>query len=156
RHWEDYKDSAVANPAQDYRRSMILANLELDGAAAPRVLDIGSGLGDFLIALHARHPDIAKLGLELSRRGVEIAAGRLPGVPFPERNLMAGAEDPEKHRGFAPRAVCSEVLEHVDDPVRLLRNARPYMADGCRLVVTVPGGPMSAYDRHIGHRRHFT
>src|SRR3546814_18015665 len=30
------------------------------------------------------------------------------------------------------------------------------MAPGCRLVVTVPGGPMSAFDRHIGHRRHFT
>ncbi len=30
------------------------------------------------------------------------------------------------------------------------------MADGCQLVVTVPGGPMSAFDRHIGHRQHFT
>ena len=27
---------------------------------------------------------------------------------------------------------------------------------GCRVVVTVPGGPMSAFDRHIGHRRHFS
>jgi hypothetical protein len=48
------------------------------------------------------------------------------------------------------------VLEHVDDPVRLLRNAGAYMANGCRLVVTVPGGPRSAYDLHIGHRRHFS
>jgi hypothetical protein len=30
------------------------------------------------------------------------------------------------------------------------------MADGCRLVVTVPGGPRSSFDEHIGHRRHFT
>jgi hypothetical protein len=30
------------------------------------------------------------------------------------------------------------------------------LAPGCRLVVTVPAGPMSAFDRHIGHRRHFT
>jgi hypothetical protein len=30
------------------------------------------------------------------------------------------------------------------------------MAEGCRLVVTVPGGPRSAFDEHIGHRRHFT
>jgi hypothetical protein len=32
----------------------------------------------------------------------------------------------------------------------------PFLEPGCRLVVTVPGGPMSAFDRSIGHRRHFT
>jgi hypothetical protein len=30
------------------------------------------------------------------------------------------------------------------------------MAPGCVLVVTVPGGPMSEFDKHIGHRTHFT
>ena len=52
--------------------------------------------------------------------------------------------------------MCSEVLEHVDHPDLLLRNASEYLAEGCRLVITVPGGPMSAFDRHIGHRRHYT
>jgi hypothetical protein len=52
--------------------------------------------------------------------------------------------------------VCSEVLEHVDDPRSVLANCVPYLAAGCRVVVTVPGGPMTAYDRHIGHRRHYT
>ncbi len=53
-------------------------------------------------------------------------------------------------------AVCSEVLEHVTDPVGLLRNTKSLLAPGCRVVVTVPGGPRSAFDRHIGHHRHFT
>jgi hypothetical protein len=52
--------------------------------------------------------------------------------------------------------VCSEVLEHIDDPVAMLRNVRPLFAPGCRVVVTVPAGPMSAFDQRIGHRRHFT
>jgi hypothetical protein len=47
------------------------------------------------------------------------------------------------------------VLEHVDEPARLLRNALTYLSPGCRVVVTVPGGPRSALDRHIGHRQHF-
>jgi hypothetical protein len=46
-------------------------------------------------------------------------------------------------------------LEHVDDPVAFLKRARDYLATGARLIVTVPGGPMSAFDRHIGHRQHF-
>ena len=52
--------------------------------------------------------------------------------------------------------MCSEVLEHVAEPVRLLRNAKSLLAPGCRVIVTVPGGPRSAFDRHIGHHRHFT
>jgi hypothetical protein len=47
------------------------------------------------------------------------------------------------------------VLEHVADPVVLLRNSKSLLAPGCRVVVTVPGGPRSAFDRHIGHHRHF-
>jgi len=56
----------------------------------------------------------------------------------------------------ATHAIASEVLEHLDDPVTLLRNGMAYMAPGCRVIVTVPGGPISAFHRHIGHRRHYT
>ena len=52
--------------------------------------------------------------------------------------------------------MCCEVLEHVDDPAGFLSRARAYLKPGARLLVTVPGGPMSAFDRYIGHRQHFT
>jgi hypothetical protein len=29
------------------------------------------------------------------------------------------------------------------------------MQPSCRVAVTVPGGPMSSFDRHIGHRQHY-
>ena len=156
RHLSEYHGSARTNPAQEYRRQLLLANLALDPARAPRVLDVGSGTGDFLVELNAIHPGIAKLGLEMSQSGVEISARRLAQARFLQRDLIGGTDEPGEYRAFATHAVCSEVLEHVDDPVRLLRNAKPYMAEGCRLVVTVPGGPRSAFDAHIGHRRHFT
>ena len=156
RHWKDLEESSVVNPAQEYRRHLILRFLHLDPNTSPRVLDIGSGLGDFLRDLNGLYPDVAKLGLEYSQSGVQIASRRLPGALFLQRDLIAGDQDPGQYRAFATHAVCSEVLEHVDDPVRLLRNSRAYMAAGCRLVVTVPGGPRSAFDVHIGHRRHFS
>lgn len=60
----------------------------------------------------------------------------------------------DKWEAWATHAVCSEVIEHVDSPSELLRNARPYMTAGCQLIVTAPG-PMSAFDKHIGHRKHW-
>ena len=52
-------------------------------------------------------------------------------------------------------AVCSEVLEHVDDPTAFLRAASSIRSANAIILITVPGGRMSAFDRHIGHRRHF-
>jgi Methyltransferase domain len=68
--------------------------------------------------------------------------------------------DPEGDVGplgsWAQYAVCAEVLEHLDDPALFLKHASRYLAPGCTLVVTVPEGPQSEFDRHIGHRQHFT
>jgi hypothetical protein len=80
----------------------------------------------------------------------------VPGARARVCDLLAEPEPAAGELGWATDAVCSEVLEHVDDPVALLRNARAWLGSGARLVVTVPGGPMSAFDHHIGHRRHFT
>lgn len=154
-HWEDFADTARRNPAQEYRRRLCLQLLGRHEAPL-RLLDIGSGTGDFL-EVAARHwPGAQLLGLEMSEIGVARAAAAVPAAEFRVCDLLEGPGRVGDRAGWATHAVCSEVLEHVDDPVRLLRNARSWLAPGCRLVVTVPGGPMSAYDRHIGHRRHFT
>ena len=99
-------------------------------------------------------------GIDISAEGIERAVrsahARRLSADFAQRDLLQKAELDDDQRGRATFAVCSEVLEHVDQPEVLLRNAADYLAPGCRLVVTVPGGPRSAFDRHIGHRRHFT
>jgi trans-aconitate methyltransferase len=154
RHWSEFADSIRRNPAQEFRRRLILRLLG-DPGKLERVLDIGSGSGDFAAALRSAAPSAAFLGLELSVAGVEEAKRRVPDAEFVVRDLMESGEPAPEHRGWATHAVCSEVLEHVDEPVTLLRNAVPYLAPGCRVVVTVPGGPMTAFDRHIGHRRHY-
>ncbi|MHB8270356.1 class I SAM-dependent methyltransferase [Bradyrhizobium sp.] len=156
RHWKNLEGSSQVNPAQEYRRQLLLSNLKFDSANHARVLDIGSGLGDFLGVLDELYPRMRKLGLEFSESGVEISRRRLPQLSFLQRDLISESDTPAEYQNFATHAVCSEVLEHVDDPVMLLKNARPYMADGCQLVVTVPGGPRSQFDLHIGHREHFS
>ena len=155
RHWDDYAEAAEQNPAQRYRRKLVFDLLGLDTEPA-RVLDIGSGQGDFAADVLERNPDTELLGIEVSPAGIEIAQRKAPSANFIVRDLTTPEPPPDDRRDWATHAVCSEVLEHVDDPRALIANAAPYMAPGCRLVVTVPGGPMSAFDHHIGHRRHFS
>jgi 2-polyprenyl-3-methyl-5-hydroxy-6-metoxy-1,4-benzoquinol methylase len=155
RHWGDYAESAAANPAQRYRLRLILSHLAFSGARA-HLVDIGSGQGDLLVEVRRRWPQTELLGIELSEAGCRIARLKVPQATLLQRDLLKPGDVPPAFRRWGSHAVCSEVLEHVDRPDRLLLNATAFLAPGCRLVVTVPGGPMSAFDRHIGHRRHYT
>jgi SAM-dependent methyltransferase len=155
RHWEAYAESVKSNPAQRLRRRVISRLLQLDGGSA-RVLDIGCGQGDLVAELRTAHPNAELCGIDYSQSGLDVAMRKVPGARFLRQDLLQTADPAPGLAGWATHAVCSEVLEHVDDPVTLLRNSVGYLAPDCRLVVTVPGGPMSAFDRHIGHRQHFT
>ena len=154
-HWDDFGKANERNPAQEYRRRLALWLLERRGAPQ-RLLDIGCGNGEFLATAAARWPAAELLGLELSEAAVAVARRKVPTARLCACDLLTEAVPTEGEARWATHALCSEVLEHVDDPIELLRSARQWSAPGCRLVVTVPGGPMSAFDRHIGHRRHFS
>jgi SAM-dependent methyltransferase len=154
-HWDDFDEANRRNPAQAYRRRLVLEALALIGPPR-RLLDIGSGNGELLRAAAKRWPGADLLGLELSAAGVEAAKQRVPQARFRVCDLLHEPAPDEFDRAWATHAVCSEVLEHVDEPARLLAHALKWLAPGCVLVVTVPGGPMSAFDRYIGHRRHYS
>ena len=156
RHWQEYNETAEQNPAQNYRRELILSLLGVRGSGeGVRIIDIGSGQGDMASAIRSRLPAAEILGLDLAQAGIEISRRKVPGARFVQRNLLDRTEPAEDQKAWATHAVCSEVIEHLDDPVLFLKNARRYMHDGCSLVITVPGGPMSAFDKHIGHRKHW-
>lgn len=156
RHWRDFAESAASNPAQAYRRFLIFRALDLENAEKPvRLLELGSGQGDLARELKDRYPEIELAGTDASDEGLDIARSKVPGAVFFRHDLARPETLPERYRMWATHAVCSEVLEHLDEPSVALASARECLAPGGRLVVTVPAGPMSAFDRHIGHRRHY-
>jgi len=145
------------DPARAYRCRLILDLLQsFDRRESGRILVIGAATGALAADLHRRIPTADIVGVEGSRESVERARLAAPSATFIQRDLLREGEVDPRLRGWATTAVCAEVLEHVADPRQLLRGAAPYLAPGGKLVITVPGGPMSAFDRRIGQRRHFT
>jgi 2-polyprenyl-3-methyl-5-hydroxy-6-metoxy-1,4-benzoquinol methylase len=157
-HWDQFGEAAKGNPANDYRHAMVLKLLGPVGPGAT-LLDIGSGQGHFAVDFARDNPQVQVYGVEYSgegvRRSIDAAEKAGTSTRFFERNLLepvtlADGQSPATH------AVCSEVLEHVAEPTTLMRNSISLLAPGAKVVVTVPGGPRSAFDKHIGHFRHFT
>lgn len=155
-HWEQYAESAGLNPAQRMRHDLVARLLcEMPGRTGARIFDLGSGQGDLLHKLQALLPSAKFLGAELSESGVAISQRKVPQATFFVADIFHPPAHLNEFEGWATHAVCSEVLEHVDDAAAFLEQARKYLAPEAKLIVTVPGGPMSAFDRHIGHRQHF-
>jgi trans-aconitate methyltransferase len=155
-HWEHYAESAAQNPAQRMRHEIIARLLCQTAANGPaRIFDLGSGQGDLAQKLDTLLPDAQLFGAELSEQGVAISRRKVPRATFIVADIFQPPPSLNEYAGWATHAVCAEVLEHVDDPVAFLQRARHYLAPDATLIVTVPGGPISAFDRHIGHRQHF-
>jgi SAM-dependent methyltransferase len=155
-HWDHYAESASENPAQRMRHNFIAKLLRQGaGKGEMRLFDLGSGQGDLVQKLARLLAGARFVGAELSENGVTISRRKVPGATFLVADIFQPPPALNEFAGWATHAVCSEVLEHVDDPVGFLRRARNYLGSNATLIVTVPGGPMSAFDRHIGHRQHF-
>jgi SAM-dependent methyltransferase len=117
-------------PADTMKRSALSSHsqlLELVGSPPRTVLDIGCGQGELGHLLKTRGHYV--VGVDRSEPHFEldefIRADLLQGLPF------------AKDRCFDV-IVLADILEHLVDPVELLRDAKAHLAPGGRLLVSLP------------------
>ncbi len=114
------------------------------------VLDAGSGTGGTYLALRRRWRiiglDVSLRALELSRnRGMELLiCGDVMALPLRDASVDA--------------AVSCDVLEHLQDDMRALREMLRVVKPGGLLALTVPALPWlwSDHDEALGHLRRYT
>jgi GT2 family glycosyltransferase/tetratricopeptide (TPR) repeat protein/2-polyprenyl-3-methyl-5-hydroxy-6-metoxy-1,4-benzoquinol methylase len=114
----------------DFARPELLA---LIPKAARTVLDIGCGAGRLGVAIKARQP-AEVTGIEFVPEAARAAQGRL------DRVLTGDVEQLELD--FAPESfdtvICGDVLEHVRDPLRLLRRIKTWLRPDGQLIASIP------------------
>ncbi|MHC4985804.1 MAG: class I SAM-dependent methyltransferase, partial [Planctomycetota bacterium] len=112
--------------------------------AEGKVLDAGCGIAVLLRRIASEHPKLKLFGIDFSPVGVqrtrehgfEAELAVLPDVPYPDE--------------YFDGVVCTEVLEHLDDPVAAVRSFHRILTPGGRLVISVPRGMGPDYcDEHV-------
>lgn len=158
RIWGEFSVANERNPAQLHRWRLVTSEV-LRSLRRPDdlIVDFGCGSGALLARIAAACPAASLAGIDVEPLALEMAKARLPQARFCSGDLNRGeCHGADDLLGRAGIIVCSEVLEHLTTPEQLLGLARRFMRNDGRLIVTVPAGPVNAFDRSIGHVRHYT
>ena len=133
------------------RRETINDYLAAHAPSGAEVLDVGCGLGDVLAGLKG---DYQLAGMDYARSNVQAATRRLG-----ERAVIKQGsiyEMPFDSNAFDV-ALCLEVLEHIEDDARGVRDIARVLKPGGFLIAAVPYTYYwPEYQSLMGHFRHYT
>jgi SAM-dependent methyltransferase len=129
----------------------VAAALRRHASGASEILDVGCGLGEMTEHLARRLPGARFTGVDFSAGAIESCRGRAP-----QHHWVVADVVHDELPGPVDAAVCSELLEHLDDPAPAMARIAGALRPGGTVVVTVPHGTVFATEQAIGHVRHPT
>lgn len=138
-HWHDYFGGLRRmNAYTRARYDIVMECVQTAGAVkGVRLLEIGCGDGALCGVLHSRL-GAAVTGVDTSDKGLALARHMFEQRGWTGEFRQVGGYG----TGFADASfdvvVCSDVIEHVDDPQAMLREIRRLLVPGGRLVITTP------------------
>src|SRR5256885_1115360 len=125
------------NRVADIKRlKFIVDTLKKHLPAGAIVLDVGCGNG--IISRGLGREGFNVYGIDISERAIEKARDltNLPNVLFDVKSAEELVANGKKYNAI----ICSEVLEHLNEPGKLLHTLYQSLTDDGVLIVTVPNG----------------
>jgi SAM-dependent methyltransferase len=147
-----HEESSRTHFLDVWTRDAVISRLgELPHAAT--VVDLGCSSGYLLHDLHRAHPDSTLVGVDLIASGLQRAHVLVPDA----RLVQADACALPLADASVDAVVSANLLEHVPDDRRALREIGRILRPGARAVVVVPAGSglYDYYDRFLGHERRY-
>ena len=134
-------------------RNPNLYRLVLSYAKGKEILDVGCGVGHFLAVAHQEGFCVA--GLEPNEKLIELSRKF---YPFDLNIYPLYAEQIDQIRQKFDSITLIDVLEHIEDDVRLLVQLKNLLKEDGRLIILVPNHPhlCGHRDKMLGHFRRYS
>ncbi|GAH65036.1 unnamed protein product, partial [marine sediment metagenome] len=142
-HWDRIWANEGANTWRQYPLTFRKIASRIDQGES--VLDVGCGAGVFLDIIRAHCKGVAGLDISpvavdlLRSKGIDGKVGELPEICFPDKSFDV--------------VVATEIVEHLDDPVGLLKQAVRVARK--KVILTVPDNVLGP-EEFAEHRQLFT
>lgn len=114
------------------------------------ILDVGCGEGSLLSTLMKNHPGAKGTGVEVSDHAIALATRVVPNAKFENCDVGTGA----LNETF-DLVVSADVVEHIADDVKAIKNMAAMTAPGGRLIISTLQGRMRDFERQVGHVRNY-
>jgi ubiquinone biosynthesis O-methyltransferase len=121
----------------DLKRLQFIRQTLLENVPQPaKILDVGCGNG--IITMNLARWGFTVLGIDVSEKAIQEAMAKniFPNATFLVKSADELTADGAQYDGI----VCSEVLEHLNNPSQLLRTLHQALKPSGVLIVTVPNG----------------
>jgi 2-polyprenyl-3-methyl-5-hydroxy-6-metoxy-1,4-benzoquinol methylase len=146
--WQSCPDFSRYNPGVLHRRRGILDHVR--SVSHGEILDVGCGTGELLMWLRSMLGSSSRfVGADLSEDTVEANRARHPFAEFHALDIEQRALD-----ATFEAVICTEVVEHLDDRARALKNLAAMVSRGGHLILTCPTGKIHLTEKHFGHVSH--
>ncbi|MBS2036840.1 class I SAM-dependent methyltransferase [bacterium] len=121
------------------------------------LVDLGCGGGQFLSELMNSPRRSLLTGIDLSEPQLEQNRVQMPHIQWQCADLCSGEPVAPHLRDHFTAVIAMELIEHVQDPGLLLRNALALARPGQgHLLLSTQSGPIRPTEVRVGHIQHFT
>lgn len=148
------KEAGSQHPMDLASRQLAVRTMKEIKTSQPVIMDVGCSSGYLVSELKAAMPEASLIGADFIRGPLERLASTLPGVPLLQFDLRRCPLPDESLDGVT----CLNVLEHIDDDERSLRQIWRILKPGGLAHIEVPAGPdlFDMYDDFLMHYRRYS